>query len=1186
MTQSGPWSVKGIDHRAREAAREAARDEGMTLGEYLNRLLLEEERGAPWRPEPPRETARRPAEPASDGTGSALDRLTRRIESAEARSTLAITGIDQSVVGLLARLENAEHGQDAMGAHFDRMIDDLRRTHDSLRDKIARLEADDSGETNLAALKSLEDALGRLASHVYEESALAGEESAALRTRLESGLGELGQRIDEIDAGLGRRVQSEIASQGPVIEAIVTAKAGRLDRQVAEKLAHVDTMGEAMDQVHAQVSAAVSGVNAGLAEIQDRLTRAETTTDTALRQLERTFSHLDRRIEHVAKSSNADAALELRRHFEERFEGLADNLRSLIATARAEMAEEIEAAAKTVDSQVVQTLQRSVETMAGRLEASEARQSETMAMVSETVSRVTSSIDQRLLASQAQQSQAIERVGAQVSRISDAYDERLSQLEASAGIADGEAIREEMRRFTESIDSRLDQFDARDTDAVERVSAQVEALADRLDERVLASEQRSAEAIEQVGEQVSRVAGRLEHRQDEALRAFSEKLDASQKRQETRLSNALANVSERLEDMQQRSAAALSPVQRAIASLAQRIEAIEDFATPGHAMPAASPDPFDTNAGRFDPRQEAALDTAGTGMPDEPFPAGPDLQEPFEAGLESWVGTAGIAQGEPAEADPGRARLVEALNRIRSGFDAMDRPEPAPQAVPDPDPAPAPEPELDWADAREEARDSDIFEDEAAAIDEGLFFDDQVRAPGPETAYGDPDDLPPPPDAPDLSMDVAEESPAASSRPTVANYLAEARAAARAAAATSDTARTPRAGRLPKAAPPQASLDRKPGKGPGRLPLILAASTIAVAGAGAAGYLHLRGKQAAPILSFNARPASPVLAGQADGPSAFGGPEARPVALASLATRLPEPEPEPEPENEAAPAPEAPALPEPLPLIPPAPSIEQAAEAGDPVARFELGLVAIDEGDAATGARLVQAAAASGLSAAQYRLAKLHEQGLGVARDIAEARRWTERAAKGGNVKAMHDLAVYQTNGEGGPQSYTQAAEWYRRAAEYGVVDSQFNLAVFYQDGLGISPSLTEALFWFEVAAAAGDRDASAAAQALAGRVSIEAARQMRTRAANWTAAAPDPSANGEFGPQAWSGEPSPAQIEAAQARLSAFGYEAGPADGALGSQTRDAIRAFAADHGLASEDTLSPALIELLNAIDDPAGF
>ena len=40
MSQTGPWSVKGIDSRAREAARERARQEGMTLGEYLNSLIL------------------------------------------------------------------------------------------------------------------------------------------------------------------------------------------------------------------------------------------------------------------------------------------------------------------------------------------------------------------------------------------------------------------------------------------------------------------------------------------------------------------------------------------------------------------------------------------------------------------------------------------------------------------------------------------------------------------------------------------------------------------------------------------------------------------------------------------------------------------------------------------------------------------------------------------------------------------------------------------------------------------------------------------------------------------------------------------------------------------------------------------------------------------------------------------
>ena len=40
MNQTGPWSVKGIDQRARDAAREAASAEGLTLGEYLNRLLM------------------------------------------------------------------------------------------------------------------------------------------------------------------------------------------------------------------------------------------------------------------------------------------------------------------------------------------------------------------------------------------------------------------------------------------------------------------------------------------------------------------------------------------------------------------------------------------------------------------------------------------------------------------------------------------------------------------------------------------------------------------------------------------------------------------------------------------------------------------------------------------------------------------------------------------------------------------------------------------------------------------------------------------------------------------------------------------------------------------------------------------------------------------------------------------
>ena len=203
MTQTGPWSVKGIDSRAREAAREAAREEGLTLGAYLNKLILEEGSvdfgsipGATQAthtsatPYPQDEPVYNRA-PRQEVAATALDRLTRRIESAEARSTLAITGIDQSVVGLLSRLENAEHSQQAFGNHIDSVLEDVRTTHESLRDKVAQLEADDSAASNLAALKSLEEALGKLASHVYEENALAGEEASAIKMRLETGLSEL-----------------------------------------------------------------------------------------------------------------------------------------------------------------------------------------------------------------------------------------------------------------------------------------------------------------------------------------------------------------------------------------------------------------------------------------------------------------------------------------------------------------------------------------------------------------------------------------------------------------------------------------------------------------------------------------------------------------------------------------------------------------------------------------------------------------------------------------------------------------------------------------------------------------------------------------------------------------------------------------------------------------------------------
>ena len=159
MSANAPWSVKGIDPKAREIAKDLARRSGMTLGEWLNQMIIDggepEAPLPPYEPEPLRrqgphvgakpDTSFRPEyfRPAPEyreerriDTGElarvthALDSLSARLEAAEHRSTLAISGIDQSVMGVLARLDGAERDQTSLGARFDGALDEVRAALD------------------------------------------------------------------------------------------------------------------------------------------------------------------------------------------------------------------------------------------------------------------------------------------------------------------------------------------------------------------------------------------------------------------------------------------------------------------------------------------------------------------------------------------------------------------------------------------------------------------------------------------------------------------------------------------------------------------------------------------------------------------------------------------------------------------------------------------------------------------------------------------------------------------------------------------------------------------------------------------------------------------------------------------------------------------------------------------------
>ena len=77
-----PWSVKGIGDDAREAAKQAARRSGMTLGEWLNSVILGQAEGAPVPEEPPQyrpAPARRPAAYPRDDFNSKLDDIAAQL---------------------------------------------------------------------------------------------------------------------------------------------------------------------------------------------------------------------------------------------------------------------------------------------------------------------------------------------------------------------------------------------------------------------------------------------------------------------------------------------------------------------------------------------------------------------------------------------------------------------------------------------------------------------------------------------------------------------------------------------------------------------------------------------------------------------------------------------------------------------------------------------------------------------------------------------------------------------------------------------------------------------------------------------------------------------------------------------------------------------------------------------------
>jgi localization factor PodJL len=1239
MSGAQSWSVKGIDPKVREAAREAAARQGMSLGEYLSQALASGQMPSGGTPAPAGQTlapprARGPryfgqhdqeqdddwSVGASGARSSDPARLAQRLESIERRTQLAVTGldravstIDRSVLGLAARIEDAEMASQESAERVQEALEQFRVAGDMLsgtRNEVAnvreRLEsqvavaeevarrAEAAASFLTSEMENRESAIAQTlaeARGVAEEAARqASEASADAVNELRRLQEEMTERLAETETSTRRAVETAIAEvrsetsnetrgtrealleevvrleseiskrvgavdtlkseQAALIARIERAEAGSREstaglrqaagaaiadlrnaqltlsarvkqvediagasgavdlsdlrhaqNDIAERLASLETrtasspVSDALAAFEARLAAvehggvsndklehvdgAVQSLDRALQRLSDRIAETETTANTAIRTLEETVSSISARVEQTGAVQETEA---VRAMLEQRLDTMAQDVSHMVGEARSELAGQLQAA---------------LEGVAG-----------------EGLEGALADVNRRLAAAERRQAQTIEAISLEIRRMSETVDKRLRAVESRNDDAAGAAVREELSKMASTLEQRFDDIERREAGAFDRMGLEIGRLSERLEERVGAVENRSAQAIEQVGEQVARMADRFNQRQDIMARDLGERMLDSEERAGQRVTEAINSIMQRLAEVEEHSAEAIAPVQKAVSSVASKLEQFENTHEPHHAIEDAIPTPA-RRAADFDFPAFSDIDV-------EPYVSPMDAAQPLRAGPlppAQHAPKAPIAQVED-EHDIYFAEEIDDLLGELPG-DATEEEtfaQPAYQSI-------------------ELGPDSDLviddpFLDDVQAVTPPPEDDDPFWAPDAEAAalnqtplahaapeYIDPID--------DMLMSETEDLPAIElpdepALPAGKNdYLANARKAAQAQA----TAKTkePKV-KEPKQAKQKAVAHHDAGETPklslrGSSRIVLwGAAVAALALAGGYWYIN-NAEEGEPTTVGPDQQPTPPAPPQAHEETPFGQTGADPFAEAPTEGLATEgdvtAEGVPVSENTAAPT-AASSNVVAGPLAPRNVSLEQAAQSGNLTAQYELALQRITAGRTQEGVTMLRRAADRGFAMAQYRLAKLYERGEGVQTDLAVARQWTERAAGAGNRRAMHDLGVYFARGEGAPLDEAAAFRWFRQAAELGVADSQYNLGILYQQGRGVNASASEALFWFLVAARQGDQDAGARATALEATLAQNQVEQARARAQAFRPRAASAVANGEFGQRAW----------------------------------------------------------------------
>ncbi|SDX80656.1 hypothetical protein SAMN05421644_11423 [Allochromatium warmingii] len=128
------------------------------------------------------------------------------------------------------------------------------------------------------------------------------------------------------------------------------------------------------------------------------------------------------------------------------------------------------------------------------------------------------------------------------------------------------------------------------------------------------------------------------------------------------------------------------------------------------------------------------------------------------------------------------------------------------------------------------------------------------------------------------------------------------------------------------------------------------------------------------------------------------------------------------------------------------------------------GIAAFESKQFSRAVGLLGPLAERGVIDAQYRMAIMAQNGLGMLPNPLLAYSYMKSAAKAGFGLAQHGLAFMYMEGECTDKNPTKAVEWFKRAAEQGLIGSLTTLAMLYEQGRGVTQDLDEAKRLYKLA--------------------------------------------------------------------------------------------------------------------------